>query len=293
MAVRVTHRAARSCLAHEAASGAVDNPISAKPHLRTVDFCPNKRGHLCDVRRRADQIFRHVIGPAAESAGFSATRADQISEPGLITTQVIQHIVEDPLVIADLTGSNPNVFYELAIRHAIRKPLVQIIQKDEKIPFDVAGMRTIPVDHRDLDSVQEAKIEIEKQIKSILKRKPEDIESPISVSVELQALRHSDNPEERSLAQFASAIGDLRTDIAAIEKRLSSPEGLLPPSYFQKLLEFTSRRTPRDYEYMSNEMMNLVTKLLHDTESGKKPAREYMIELGRLREIIMATRDRS
>ena len=129
-----------------------------------------------DVRRRADQILRHVIVPAAEAAGFAAMRADQISEPGLITTQVIQHIVEDPLVIADLTGSNPNVFYELAIRHAIRKPLVQIIQKDEKIPFDVAGMRTIPVDHRDLDSVQEAKAEIEKQIHSILKRKPEDIE---------------------------------------------------------------------------------------------------------------------
>ena len=245
-----------------------------------------------DVRRRADQILRHVIGPAAEAAGFSAIRADQISEPGLITTQVIQHIVDDPLVIADLTGSNANVFYELAIRHAIRKPLVQIIQKDEKIPFDVAGMRTIPVDHRDLDSVQEAKTEIEKQIHSILKRKPEDIESPISVSVELQALRHSDNPEERSLAQFASAISDLRTDIAAIEKRLSSPEGLLPPSYIQKVVEYSSRRNPREYEYMVHEMMSLITKMLQDGETGKHPTKEYMVELSRMREMLMAMRER-
>jgi hypothetical protein len=49
-----------------------------------------------EVRRRADQILRHVVGPAADAAGFLAIRADQISEPGLITTQVIQHIVEDP-----------------------------------------------------------------------------------------------------------------------------------------------------------------------------------------------------
>jgi hypothetical protein len=199
------------------------------------------------------------------------------------------------LVIADLTGSNPNVFYELAIRHAIRKPLVQIIQKDEKIPFDVAGMRTIPVDHRDLDSLQEAKTEIEKQIHSILKRKPEEIESPISVSVELQALRHSENPEERSLAQFASAIGDLRTDIAAIEKRLSSPDGLLPPSYIHKIIEFTSRR-PREYDYLFHEVMSLVTKLLNDAESGKRPAKEYMLELNRLREMremLMVSRERA
>jgi len=246
-----------------------------------------------DIRRRADQVLRHIVSPAAEAVGFSTIRADQISEPGLITTQVIQHIVDDPLVIADLTGSNPNVFYELAIRHAIRKPLVQIIQKDEKIPFDVAGMRTIPVDHRDLDSAQEARAEIEKQIVAILKRKPEDIESPISVSVELQALRHSENPEERSLAQFATAIGELRSDLAAIEKRLSSPEGLLPPSYIQKVIEFSSRRPSREVDFMVHELMSLVTKMMHESETSRKPGKEYMMELSRMREMLMEMRARA
>jgi hypothetical protein len=125
-----------------------------------------------EIRKRADQILRHVVEPAVSSCGFDAIRADNISEPGLITSQVIQHIVEDPLVIADLTGSNPNVFYELAIRHAIRKPLVQLIQKGEKIPFDVAGMRTVPVDHKDLDSVDEARTQIEKQIRAVEGKKP-------------------------------------------------------------------------------------------------------------------------
>ena len=45
---RVTHRAARSCSAKGAASGAVDNPTSARHHLRINRFCPNKRGHLCN-----------------------------------------------------------------------------------------------------------------------------------------------------------------------------------------------------------------------------------------------------
>lgn len=122
-----------------------------------------------DIRKRSDQVFKHIIAPAVEECGYSPLRADHISEPGLISSQVIQHIVNDPLVVADLTGRNPNVFYELAIRHALRKPLVQIIKSGEQIPFDVAGTRTIYVDHRDLDSVETAKGEIVKQVKAVEK----------------------------------------------------------------------------------------------------------------------------
>lgn len=74
-----------------------------------------------ETRRRSDQILNHVIKPVAKQAGYAAVRADEEGEPGLITHQVIQHLLDDPLVIADLTGRNPNVFYELAIRHAINK----------------------------------------------------------------------------------------------------------------------------------------------------------------------------
>ena len=71
-----------------------------------------------DTRKRADKILKYVIDPSVERRGYKAVRADHISEPGMITSQVIQHIVDDDLVIADLTDRNPNVFYELALRHA-------------------------------------------------------------------------------------------------------------------------------------------------------------------------------
>jgi len=113
-----------------------------------------------DVRVRSDQVLKHIIKPAANDCGYETVRADQISEPGLITSQVIQHVVEDPLVIADLTGWNPNVFYELSLRHALKKPVVQIIHATETIPFDIAASRTIHVDHHDLDSAARAREEI-------------------------------------------------------------------------------------------------------------------------------------
>ena len=89
--------------------------------------------------------------PAVEKCGYVAKRSDNIPEPGIITSQVIQHVLNDPMVVADLTGSNGNVYYELALRHAIKKPLVQIISDNEKIPFDIANMRTIQFNHQDLD----------------------------------------------------------------------------------------------------------------------------------------------
>ena len=101
-----------------------------------------------ETRKRSDQVLKYIIRPAVTSCGYDAVRADEIAKPGLITSQVIQHVVNDPLVVADLTERNPNVFYELAIRHALKKPLVQISQ-DEVIPFDVAGTRTIFVNHKD------------------------------------------------------------------------------------------------------------------------------------------------
>ena len=183
-----------------------------------------------------------------------------MDDPGMITSQIIQKIIDSPLVIADLTESNPNVFYELAIRHAIRKPLVQIIQKGDKIPFDVAGMRTIQVDHKDLDSVDEAKKDIERQIQSIESKSPEEIDSPISVSIELQALRQSDNPEQRSLAEFMSVISGMRSDIAGIEMRLSEPYRLFPPELLEELSHRTHRQS-KETNMINHEILSLMRHL--------------------------------
>ena len=181
-----------------------------------------------DTRKRSDQVLEHVVRPAVEQCGYKAMRADKIETPGMITSQVIQHIVNDPLVVADLTERNPNVFYELAIRHALRKPLVQIIRQGDTIPFDVANTRTISFDHQDLDSVADAKTEIVKQI-TALESDSSDIETPISVSLDLQLLRQSADPEDRSLADLVAAVVDLRTSLSKVEQRIGTKDqqGLL------------------------------------------------------------------
>jgi hypothetical protein len=187
------------------------------------------------VRKRSDQILKFVIEPAVKSCGYEALRADRIAEPGLITTQVIQHVLNDPMVIADLTGRNPNVYYELAIRHAIRKPYVQIIQEGELLPFDITWVRTIAVNYPELEGVDKAKTEIISQIK-FLEESDTPVDSSISVGVTLEALRRSANPEDRQLADVFTAITELRTELASIEKKVSNPLHLLPPHYLHELI---------------------------------------------------------
>jgi CheY-like chemotaxis protein len=120
-----------------------------------------------EIRRRSDQIFSYVIKPAVEKFGYKVIRGDHIYQPGMINSQVFEHLMEDELAIADLTGKNPNVYYELAIRHGVDKPVINIKDESESLAFDVVGMRTINVDFRFIDSMDKCKEEIIKQIQAI------------------------------------------------------------------------------------------------------------------------------
>ena len=212
-----------------------------------------------EIRKRSDQVLKHIITGAVEQLGYEVIRADKISEPGIITHQILQHIVDAPLVIADLTDHNPNVFYELALRHAIRKPLVQLIKKGELIPFDVAATRIIQFDLQNLDSVDAAKLEIIAQIKSLEAGK-NDTDNPISVSLDLKMLKESGNPEQRSLADIVEAISDLRLAVTSPDKG------------------FPSSKIYKDFSIMVEELSLKINRLDPDYKRGRRKFHPMMFE---------------
>lgn len=110
-----------------------------------------------DVFRKAKGVIESAIKPILKKYGFDDIEpAYEINLSGMITTQIINRIIEDDLVIVNLTGNNPNVMYELCLRHVVAKPIIHICEKGTSLPFDIKDSRTIFYEN-DMMGVEELK----------------------------------------------------------------------------------------------------------------------------------------
>lgn len=190
-----------------------------------------------EIRRRADQVLRHVILPSVKECGFDESeviRADTISNPGAITHQIISSIINSDLVIADLTGNNPNVYYELAIRHVLRKPYVQICDINTPLPFDVKNQRTIMFDYKDLDSVSEAKYLLEEYAKNALSQ-PDSLMTPIHEGLIIEGLLTSDKQTDQILGQLLTNVDYLTKEVRGMKGNTNV--GYRKPSFSEEAME--------------------------------------------------------
>lgn len=117
-----------------------------------------------EIRSNADKLFKYIISPVCESCGFEPVRVDQINDSDSITQTIIDKLVSSELVIADISGHNPNVFFEMGYRKCTDKPIIHLKKKGETIPFDVNTVRTFEYDLTDLDNVEETKKRLEQTI---------------------------------------------------------------------------------------------------------------------------------
>lgn len=140
-----------------------------------------------DIFIKANGLIDSVINPVLNKMGMKGTAAHQIDASGSINNQIIDRIVNDKLVIANLTGLNPNVMYELAIRHAARKPVIMMADKGvtDRLPFDIQDQRTIFYDDSLAGSVI-ARAELTKKLNAIdYEEKPDN---PIYAAIKLNTM---------------------------------------------------------------------------------------------------------
>lgn len=182
-----------------------------------------------EIRKNADEVLEYIINPVCDSFGYSVVRADKMTNSGLITKAIIEQIISADLVIADLTGSNPNVFYELAIRHSYRKPAIQIIKGDVNIPFDIANMRTISYETT-LSGADLAKKDIEAMMQAI--ENGETVHNPVS---EVSALL---NISENSAVENAEILSTLLLEVQQIPDSMKELESNIETRFSQMLSAF-------------------------------------------------------
>ena len=91
-----------------------------------------------------DRVYDKAIRPATEELGLQIIRADEEQDGGIIHALMIERLICTDIVIVDITNENPNVYYELGIRHCARPySTILIYDKNTRLPFDIQPLRAI------------------------------------------------------------------------------------------------------------------------------------------------------
>src|ERR1051326_963507 len=119
-----------------------------------------------------DKSYTYIIKPAAVAAGYECKRADEIQHAGNINVPLYQQLLNADVVIADVSTYNPNAFYELGVRHAL-KPFTTITIAEDKLvfPFDVGQVAIRTYHHLgegiDFGEVERMRAELQEAIEAI------------------------------------------------------------------------------------------------------------------------------
>jgi hypothetical protein len=237
-----------------------------------------------EIRERSDAILNYIISPVVQGFGYEALRADKISETGMITNQVIEHLLEDPLVVADLTDHNANVYYELAIRHVVKKPVVHIIEHSQTPPFDTKDIRAIPVASQNLKIAEEAKKQISEHIEA-LEKNPTKIVTPISMTIDLQQIRGSGRSEDQKTSLILNQLENISTRLSSLEKTANSDLKTVFPDYPSLLSTYRLWEQQKEKKQQDEEQKKIqaaVQSLLekhHEEIADGTVVRKAMIEI--------------
>jgi hypothetical protein len=205
-----------------------------------------------------DKSYKYIIKPAAEAAGYECIRADEIQHAGNINVPMYQQLLNADVVIADVSTYNPNAFYELGVRHAL-KPYTTITIAEDKLvfPFDVGQIAIRTYHHLgegiDFGEVERMRGELQNAIKTVGAQAAcdspvytflKDLQPPAVAKAEAERAARAaqpsapaaDQPTVRVLMdQVETAFG--RSDFVTAKSLLSVVRSMMPnePFVIQKL----------------------------------------------------------
>lgn len=204
-------------------------------------------------------------------------RADKIGSPSSISYDIVNHIIKSDLVIADVSDLNPNVFYELAIRNAIQKPVIVIKAEDQKMPFDIYDKRAISLEMSDARQWTNAKKELTTQVQNA-EKDPQTASKSILSDFSGFQIEPSNN--EGTESDLKLEIKDMRSEMRRIYDEVRRPRATASRKSIE---EFRERRR--------NEILEFVIyKKAHGEVFGDRDA--LSIEISRNIGIPRRTADR-
>lgn len=194
-----------------------------------------------------DRYYEKIYAPAVMDAGLRPKRADSIFASGAILTDVWQFTKSAKLLLADMTGHNPNVFYELGLAHAIAKPVVLVAPSIEDVPFDLRGLRVITYD-KDNESWGS---DLRSSIKRALSETLRDLRRAVPPTF-LDAAPRTELPEEEpillELRRLQDAVRAIQASIPEPKKYVALTEEESKQQRLTDALLYLASNVPVSYE---------------------------------------------
>lgn len=165
-----------------------------------------------------DRVYKYLIKPACEAAGYRVDRADDTSKTNMIIVDILQKAVKYDMAICDISSRNANVFYELGFRQAFNMKTVLIKDKKTVMPFDISSIRTLSYSETlRIDEVEKGRAEIQKALEETEKADSNDVNSLIN----LLSINKAEIPKQQDLSVDTSiilnAINDLKIKSSTID----------------------------------------------------------------------------
>ncbi|WP_300683287.1 hypothetical protein [Nocardioides sp.] len=172
-----------------------------------------------EEHRHFQTIYFDYVRPELEKAGYDVTRADEVAKAGAISRDIVERLATADLVVADLTDLNPNVFYELGIRHALRAHGTLIIRDEDRtpdLPFDLASYRIHTYGTSSISAISPLRTAISNFLKETTSEPEEGRVSENPVHDWLPSL-----PSNVVTATLGSEEGQLRKELGRTKRELS------------------------------------------------------------------------
>lgn len=119
--------------------------LGFRPVFQSRDLKPTQNScfYLGPFKDPFDTIYRDHIVPPLKYNGLTVSRADEIFSTDVVIEDVWKGIVTASFVVADVSGRNPNVMYEIGMAHTVGKPVLLLSQSADDLPFDLRHRRCI------------------------------------------------------------------------------------------------------------------------------------------------------
>lgn len=136
------------------------NPFTDHPYFRENGLPARVSGKVFvampySIHEGGLDVWEQILMPVKEELSLNLVRADQQLDASGVVDRVFHDIASSELVIADLTGNNPNVYYELGLAHALGIKTLLLLRINENIPFNVGHLQIIRCDPSNLPKVRD------------------------------------------------------------------------------------------------------------------------------------------